>query len=187
MFLRVNISYDSVVDHLGEHSLRIQVLGARNLRQKDTFLPQVIHLTRAFCPRPRPNMSGQPARGLTNQCTKWLQDPFFRLAMIPNRATAKTVIKSRVSWLGGNNPTFDASVWYELKVSAGLSEEEIEATVVHVEVWTPAFVSTLPRPTHHFPCNRRFGTRISSRRTTLSGRQRSHLAIYLIRGKSLSG
>jgi len=80
-------------------------------------------------------MSGQPARGLTNQCTKWLQDPFFRLAMIPNRATAKTVIKSRVSWLGGNNPTFDASVWYELKVSAGLSEEEIEATVVHVEVW----------------------------------------------------
>ena len=49
--------------------------------------------------------------------------------MIPNRAAAKTVIKSRVSWLGGNNPTFDASVWYELKVSAGLSEEEIEAAM----------------------------------------------------------
>mmetsp|Transcript_34558 Transcript_34558/g.91778 ORF Transcript_34558/g.91778 Transcript_34558/m.91778 type:complete len:1041 (-) Transcript_34558:673-3795(-) len=102
MFIRVNIRYDSAVDHLGEQTLRIQVLGARNLRPKDAFLPQ---------------------------------DPYFRLAMIPNRAHAKKVIKSRVSWMGGNNPTFDNRVWYELKVKADLTDEEIEATCFHVEVW----------------------------------------------------
>ena len=77
MFLRVNISYDSVVDHLGEHSLRIQVLGARNLRQKDTFLPQVMHFTRAFCPRARPNMPWQPARVQPDESMyQWLGSVF---------------------------------------------------------------------------------------------------------------